>query len=364
MNTENKFYKIIIISAIIAFFVLLDYWCLKLSNFAAKKFGRFDNSSIDFKKEDLLNKSITNNSTINEINILIDKNIAINVSEKSNEISRDQKTINFENSLTEAIKNNSRMEKNRLNINTDDENKINSNDRNTKNTKNTKNSTEIIIISPTNTMHFPINLANETNKEELMEKISNMINTKEINENKSEEILKEKFNEKKEINQNNQINQNNNTKDFDNNNTIISQENENKTDEINKIISGAISNQEKIENKNNSNPITSNLQKNISSTNLLSMELINEKEIDSNKSEDENESNNSNLYYIASFLSIFVFMGVILLALEIFKNQKKAKIVLVENNEIERKFQYELIDNEENRENKLNALELAAIQEI
>lgn len=84
---------------------------------------------------------------------------------------------------------------------------------------------------------------------------------------------------------------------------------------------------------------------------------MDDKELD----KDESEMDNKNIYMIASTFSVFIFIGIMLLGLEIVKNQQKASIIFTENNELEKKFQYNLLDNEDP---KLISKELREIQEI
>ena len=56
-----------------------------------------------------------------------------------------------------------------------------------------------------------------------------------------------------------------------------------------------------------------------------------------------------------------MFIGILFLGVEIFKNQQKAKLVLVEQRDIRKNYQYNLIDSEETRG---ATLELATVIEI
>lgn len=56
---------------------------------------------------------------------------------------------------------------------------------------------------------------------------------------------------------------------------------------------------------------------------------------------------NKNISFVASLISFIVFIGVCLLGYEVYKNNKKANILIIEQNEIEKKYEYVLLDNEE-----------------
>ena len=172
MNTDNKFQKALIIIGIIAFFSLIDYWCLKLSKILENKFENFnitfknktENFGFDFENITDIKKEInlinfmdvnSNSSTIIENKNLTDTIINENITKKFDT-----------NETIQAIIENSQKEKNRLNINTNVE-KESSKDKKDP-------STEIIIVSPTNTIHFPF--GNVTKKDLFIEENNKTLN--------------------------------------------------------------------------------------------------------------------------------------------------------------------------------------------
>jgi len=72
-----------------------------------------------------------------------------------------------------------------------------------------------------------------------------------------------------------------------------------------------------------------------------------------NNNNNTDQANSSKrISFVASFLSLFVFAGICLLAVEIFKNHQKASIVVVDSNDsneqvgCENKFDYVLLDSD------------------
>lgn len=164
MNPDNKFYKALTIIGIIGLFIIIDYWCLRLSTFASKKFTKIENISIEnklFENKTELFENNVENTTFNKKKIEL-----INLlEENSNSTKENENVVNksLDSDTEDMIKDNSQKEKNRLNIINEDVEKENSKD-------NKKHIPEIIIISPTNEIHFPY--ANLTNKEELIQEIN------------------------------------------------------------------------------------------------------------------------------------------------------------------------------------------------
>jgi hypothetical protein len=59
------------------------------------------------------------------------------------------------------------------------------------------------------------------------------------------------------------------------------------------------------------------------------------------------EMSNRNISLFASILSLMVIFGICLLGFEIYKNHQKARIVTIDHADIEKKYDYVLLDNEE-----------------